>query len=111
MRPAGGFRGACWTAARGICEHGGMNVVSRVAAAVAVIAVVLLFASLPASGQSVAGGDLEAVRGLIKPSPGESPWMEIPWLTSVWEARKKAAAEGKPMFIWAGSGGGPIGVC
>ena len=48
---------------------------------------------------------------LIKPQPGESKWMEIPWLTSVWEARKKAAAEGKPIFIWAGSDGGPVGIC
>jgi hypothetical protein len=29
----------------------------------------------------------------------------------VWSARRKAAAEGKPIFIWAGSGGGPVGVC
>jgi hypothetical protein len=48
---------------------------------------------------------------LIKPQPGESKFMEIPWLTSVWDARKKAAAEGKPIFIWAGSDGSPVGIC
>src|SRR5262245_28437203 len=44
---------------------------------------------------------------LIKPQPGESRWMEIPWQTSLWAARQKAAAEGKPMFVWSGSGGAP----
>lgn len=55
--------------------------------------------------------DSERLHKLVKPQPGESLWMQIPWLTSVWEARQKAAAEGKPIFIWAGSGGGPVGVC
>jgi hypothetical protein len=54
---------------------------------------------------------MEEVHRLVKPQPGESRWMEVPWLTSVWGARRQAAAEGKPVFIWAGSGGGPIGVC
>lgn len=44
---------------------------------------------------------------LIKPQSGESRWMEIPWQTSLWEARQLAAAEGKPMFVWSGSGGAP----
>lgn len=54
---------------------------------------------------------LQDVHALIQPHPGESHWMRVPWRTSVWEARKQAAKEGKPIFIWAGSGGGPIGVC
>jgi hypothetical protein len=49
----------------------------------------------------------EDVQKLIKPQPGESRWMEIPWQVSLWEARQKAAAEGKPMFVWSGSGGAP----
>ena len=48
---------------------------------------------------------------LIKPQPGESRWMEIDWHPTVWEARQKAAAEGKPLFIWAGSGGAPAAGC
>jgi hypothetical protein len=44
---------------------------------------------------------------LIKPQPGESRWREIPWEISLWKARQRAAAEGKPMFVWAGSGGAP----
>jgi hypothetical protein len=52
-----------------------------------------------------------ALHELIKPQAGESHWREIPWLTSVWEARKKAAAEGKPIFIIYGGGAAPIGGC
>lgn len=48
---------------------------------------------------------------LIKPHAGESRWMEIDWYPSVWEARKKAAAEGKPLFLMAGSGGAPVAGC
>ena len=44
---------------------------------------------------------------LIRPQPGESRWSEIPWQTSLWSARQIAAKEGKPMFVWSGSGGAP----
>lgn len=53
-------------------------------------------------------GELHA---LVKPREGESRWMEIDWYPSVWEARKKAAAEGKPIFLMAGSGGAPAAGC
>jgi hypothetical protein len=48
---------------------------------------------------------------MIKPQPGELRFQEIPWLLSVYDARKKAAEEGKPILIWSGSGGAPVGVC
>jgi hypothetical protein len=48
---------------------------------------------------------------LIRPQPGELRFHEIPWLIDVWEARKQAAAEGKPILVWSGAGGAPIGVC
>ena len=49
----------------------------------------------------------EKVHKLLKPQPGESRWREIAWETSLWEARRKAAAEGKPIAVWTGSGGAP----
>lgn len=55
--------------------------------------------------------EIEKLHKLIKPQPGESRWMEIDWYPSVWEARKKAAAEGKPLFLWSGSGGAPTAGC
>lgn len=55
--------------------------------------------------------DIEKLHRLIKPQVGESRWMEIDWHPSVWEARQKAATEGKPLFLWAGSGGAPPAGC
>jgi hypothetical protein len=48
---------------------------------------------------------------LIKPQGGELRFQEIPWHLSVWEARKQAAEQGKPILVWSGSGGAPVGVC
>ena len=52
--------------------------------------------------------EFEKVHKLIKPQPGESRWREVPWLTSLWEARQKAAAAGKPIVVFTGSGGAPL---
>lgn len=53
----------------------------------------------------------EKLHRMLKPQPGESRWMEIDWYPNIWEARRKAAAEGKPLFILAGSGGAPPAGC
>ncbi len=55
--------------------------------------------------------EFEKYHKMFKPQPGESRWMEIEWHSSIWEARKKAAAEGKPLLFWAGSGGAPPAGC
>ncbi len=47
----------------------------------------------------------------IRPQPGESRWMEIPWLTDLHAARQKAAAEGKPLFLMAAGKAISIGMC
>ena len=47
----------------------------------------------------------------IRPQTGESRWMEIPWLTNLHEARRKAAAEGKPLFLMVSGKGISIGMC
>ena len=47
----------------------------------------------------------------IKPQPGESRWMDVPWFIDLHEARQKAAAEGKPLFIYASGGSISIGSC
>ena len=52
----------------------------------------------------------EKLHALIKPHRGESKFMEIPWVATVGEARKKAAEEGKPLFIWY-MVGEPLGQC
>ena len=47
----------------------------------------------------------------IKPQLGESRWMEVPWFLDLHEARQKAAAEGKPLFIYSSGGATGIGAC
>ena len=84
-------------------------------ATAAACAILLFAAPPPAQPQEARGrlsmGEIEKLHRLIKPRPGESRWMEIDWYPSVWEARQKAAREGKPLFLWAGSGGAPPAGC
>jgi hypothetical protein len=61
--------------------------------------------------RAIPPGQVEKLHQMLKPQPGESRWMEIDWYPSVWEGRRKAAAEGKPLFLWAGSGGAPAAGC
>ena len=58
---------------------------------------------------NIPAADFERLAALIKPQRGESPWRDIAWLTSVTEARKKAAAEGKPIVIFTAADGSPLG--
>jgi hypothetical protein len=50
----------------------------------------------------------DKLRALIKPRPGEDKWAEIPWMASLWEARQRAAALGKPILLWE-MDGNPLG--
>jgi hypothetical protein len=52
--------------------------------------------------------DFQKLHALIKPQKGEDQWAQIPWLTSLWEARTRAAAEGKPILLWE-MDGHPLG--
>jgi hypothetical protein len=40
------------------------------------------------------------LHAFLRPRPEEEKWLQIPWMTDLWEARKKAAAEGKPILLW-----------
>lgn len=73
---------------------------------------VLAALSLPAqSAEQLDPASFERLHKQIKPQPGESRWMEIPWLIDLHEARRKAAAEGKPLFVMSGGGATAIGPC
>jgi hypothetical protein len=51
---------------------------------------------------------------LIIAQSDEYRWDEIPWFTSIWHARKKAAAENKPLLVFHTHGAGfndPLGNC
>src|SRR5262245_54823031 len=47
---------------------------------------------------------------LLRPTAKEMRFGKIPWMFDLWEARKKAAAEGKPLLI-LGAAGNPCGTC
>ncbi|HKB35934.1 MAG TPA: hypothetical protein VKD72_05740 [Gemmataceae bacterium] len=51
---------------------------------------------------SLSDATFPKLHALIRPRPGG--FDDIPWLTSLWQARKKAAAEGKPILLWVGDG-------
>jgi hypothetical protein len=51
---------------------------------------------------------LTKVQALIKPDEGEDLWARIPWLTDLGQARKLAAAQGKPILLWE-MDGHPLG--
>ena len=53
-------------------------------------------------------GEFDRLFAAIKPQLGESPWREIPWLTSVTQARQKALAEDKPIVILTAADGSPL---
>jgi hypothetical protein len=56
----------------------------------------------------IPAADFDRLLAAIKPQPGESPWREIPWLTNVTEARRKASAENKPLVIFTAADGSPL---
>ena len=51
----------------------------------------------------------ETLRKLIRPQPGESKWAAIPWLTDLQQARRRAAEEDRPLFVWRAGGGEVLG--
>jgi hypothetical protein len=83
----------------------------RCLAAAVIVVAIGAYTSLADEPKFLTPQQFEKLHQMLKPRPGESRWMEIDWYPSVWEARQKAAAEGKPIFIMAGSGGAPPAGC
>ena len=50
----------------------------------------------------------EKLSAMFRPQPGECRFWDVPWQLSLGEARRKAAREGKPLFIWS-MDGNPLG--
>ena len=76
-------------------------------------ATALLGAAAPAlhAQDGIPASQFQSLRDLIRPQAGESRWRELDWLTSLHEARMRAAAEGKPILLWSGGGAPPLGGC
>jgi hypothetical protein len=71
-------------------------------------AVCLLGVGRTGAADAIRPADVGRLEALIRPKPDEEKWTRIPWLTSLWEARQRAAAEGKPILLWE-MDGNPLG--
>jgi hypothetical protein len=78
----------------------------------------VLVQTTPATGSKpknlrdeLSAAQFKKLHQMIRPQPGESKWMDLPWETSLGEARSKAAKQGKPIFLMAAGGGSPLGFC
>src|SRR5262245_53502067 len=61
--------------------------------------------------EPVSSSQFSMIHQTIRPQPQESLWTQVPWMTSLEKARKRAADEGKPLFVWVISDGHPCGLC
>lgn len=52
--------------------------------------------------------ELRRLHADIKPGCNEAHWKQIPWMTSLWKARQRAASESRPMLLWC-MDGSPLG--
>ena len=72
----------------------------------------LLFVALASSAvhaaEPIKVEQLGKLQALIKPQGHEEKFMQVPWLTNLWDARKQAAADGKPILLWE-MDGHPLG--
>ena len=75
------------------------------------LAMVLLGVALPRAARAaepIPPEQFARLHALIKPAPDEDAWARIPWRTSLWQARREAAAQGKPILLWE-MDGHPLG--
>lgn len=79
----------------------------------------IVLAALTTGGSPICGEEpisltpdrFDQLHKMIRVQPQEQRFWQIPWKLTISEAREQAAKEGKPIFVWAGAGGAPIGVC
>jgi len=69
-----------------------------------ILASVACFGSVARSAEPIDPADFAKLHTLIKPCEDENAWEQLPWMTDLWEARKRAAAEGKPVLLWERDG-------
>jgi hypothetical protein len=72
---------------------------------VVVLSLSILTADAPAHSEREA---FERLHSLLLPLKGEERWREVPWASDLWEARRLAFEQGKPIFLWE-MDGNPLG--
>ena len=63
------------------------------------------------SAEKLSPDEFEQLHRLIKPQPGEAKWAAILWRINLMEARRQAAAQDRPLFVWRSGGGEALGRC
>jgi hypothetical protein len=92
-------------------ENPAMHASKMLLGFLAIAGILLSDGRTPAEPKPIAPEQFDKLQSMIKPQAGESLFLDIHWLLSVWEARQRAAVEGKPILVWAGAGGPPVAVC
>jgi hypothetical protein len=62
-----------------------------------------LVAGVRAAEAPLAPEELARRAEVVRPSPDELRWQQLPWLTSLVEARQTAQRERRPIFLWVSS--------
>lgn len=65
----------------------------------------------PVEPAPIPAAQFEQLHAMCKSQPGESRFWDLPWTIQLDEAIERGVAEGKPIFVWCGAGGAPVGVC
>jgi hypothetical protein len=75
-------------------------------------AILALCVAAGAARAELPDAEFHHVRNLVLPGQDDSQWLNVSWLpaTNIWEARQKAAREGKPILLWY-MAGEPLGAC
>jgi hypothetical protein len=60
------------------------------------------------AGPTLTDAEYASVLKTARPAAGEDKFDQVPWLTSLWQARQQAAKEGKPILLWE-MDGHPLG--
>lgn len=60
------------------------------------------------SSEPIKPEQFNKLHSIIKPNLDEEKFMQIPWMIDLWEARKKAASEDRPILLWE-MDGHPLG--
>jgi hypothetical protein len=70
-----------------------------------------LLAVLPAfarAAEPIPPAEFDHLRAVIRPKEEEAAWAKIPWRVDLSQARREAAAAGKPILLWE-MDGHPLG--
>ena len=68
----------------------------------------------PSAKTDLTAASFSKLHALVRPQPNEWRHLQVNWMTDVVAARKKAAAEDRPLVICYTGGAGynePLGVC